>query len=94
MQQPAVSLIGDSEMSVDMKFNREVHMKASKNTKTDKSTLILEARLTLKFRIIVAAVVGCLLGAPLTRAHEHGICEHDTYTEPLKTALHASSSVR
>jgi len=94
MQQPAVSLIGDSEMSVVMKFNREVHMKVSNNTKTEKSTLILEARLTLKFRIIVAAVVGCLLVAPLTRAHEHGISEHDACTVPMKAALHASSSVR
>jgi len=71
MQQPAVSLSNDSEMSVGIKLNREVHMKAGNKTKTEKTTLKLKARLTLNFRIIVAVVVGCLMVAPLTRAHNH-----------------------
>jgi hypothetical protein len=71
MQRPAVSLSSDSEMSVGIKINREVHMKAGKNTKTEKLALKLKTRLTLKFRIIVAAVVGCLMAAPLTRAYKH-----------------------
>lgn len=67
-------------MSVGIKFNREVRMKARNNTKTEKSTLKLKARLTLKFRIIVATVVGCLLVAPLTRARKHVICNQDECT--------------
>jgi hypothetical protein len=71
MQQPAVSLGSDSEMSVGIKLNREVHMKARNKTKTEKTTLKLKVKLTLNLRIIVAAVVGCLMAAPLTRAHKY-----------------------
>jgi len=46
-------------------------MEAGNNTKTEKSTLKLKARLTLNFSIIVAAVVGCLMVAPLTRDHKY-----------------------
>jgi len=62
-------------MSVGIKIDREVHMKAGKNTKTEKLALKLKTRLTLKYRIIVAAVVGCLMAAPLTRGYKHKICE-------------------
>lgn len=71
MQQPVVSLGKDSEISVGIKFNREVHMKAGNKTTTEKTTLKLKIRLTLNFRIIVAAVVVCLMVAPLTRTHKH-----------------------
>jgi len=71
MQRPTVSLKNDSEMSVGIKINREVHMKAGKKIETDKMALKLKARLTLKFRIIVAAVVACLMVAPLTKAYKY-----------------------
>ena len=58
-----------AEMSVGIKINKEVHMKAGKKTKTEKMALKLKARLNLKFKLIVAAVVGCLMVAPLTRAY-------------------------
>ena len=57
-------------MFVGIKLNREVHMIAGNNTTSEKWTVKLKARLNLKFRIIVAAVVGGLLAAPLTRAHK------------------------
>lgn len=69
-------------------------MKARNNTKTETSTLKLKARLTLKFGIIVAAVVGCLLNAPLTSDHKHVICEQHACTVPLKAALGTFSGVR
>ena len=76
MQRPAESLGSNAEMSVGIKIKREVHMEAGKKTKTEKMTLKLKARLILKFRIIVAAVVGCcLMAAPLTRAYKFNCCE-------------------
>ena len=45
-------------------------MKAGNKTKTEKLTLKLKTRFILKVRIIVAAVVGCLMVAPLTRAYK------------------------
>lgn len=38
---------------------------------TTRTTVGLSGRLTLKIGIIVAAVAGCLLSAPLTRARRH-----------------------
>lgn len=76
MQRPAESLSSDTEMSVGIKIEREVHMEAGKKTKTEKMTMKLKARLILKFKIIVAAVVGCcLMAAPLTRAYNLHCCE-------------------
>ena len=76
MQRPAESLGSNAEMSVGIKIKREVHMKAGMKPKTEKMTMKLKARLTLKFRIIVAAVVGCcLMAAPLTRAYKLKNCE-------------------
>ncbi len=76
MQRPAESLGSVTEMSVGIKIKREVHMKAGKKTKTEKMTTKLNARLILKFKIIVAAVVGCcLMAAPLTRAYKLHCCE-------------------
>jgi len=49
-------------------------MEAGKNTKTEKLALKLKTRVTLKYSIIVAAVVGCLMAAPLTRVYKQ-ICE-------------------
>jgi hypothetical protein len=70
MQRPAESLGSNTEISVGIKLNRVVRMETGKKTKTEKMTLRLKARLTLKFRIIVAAVIGCLMVAPLTRAYK------------------------
>ena len=69
MQRSAESLRSVPEMSVGIKLNREVTMKAGNETKTDKWTMKLNARLNLTCRLIVAAVAGGLLVAPLTRAH-------------------------
>lgn len=46
-------------------------MNAEKKTKTEKLTMKIKARLILKFKILVAAVVGCcLMAAPLTRVYK------------------------
>jgi len=75
MQRPAESLSSNSEMSVGIKINREVHMEAEKKTQTEKMTMKFKARLILNFKTIVAAVVGCcLMAAPLTRAYKQN-CE-------------------
>lgn len=50
-------------------------MKTGKQIQTTKTTVRLSGRLYLKIGIIVAAVAGCLLAAPLTRAHKHMNCE-------------------
>lgn len=71
MQRPAESLSSNTEMSVGIKFKREVHMEAEKKTKTEKMTMKFKDRLILKLKIIVAAVVGCcLMAVPLTRAYK------------------------
>jgi len=76
MQRPAESLSSDTEMSVGIKIKRGVHMEAGNMTKTEKMTMKLKARLILKLKIIVAAVVGCcLMAAPLTRAYKLHCCE-------------------
>ncbi|MEW6188095.1 MAG: hypothetical protein AB1585_20430 [Thermodesulfobacteriota bacterium] len=50
-------------------------MEAEKKTQTDKMTMKFKTRLTLNFKTIVAAVVGCcLMAAPLTRAYKQN-CE-------------------
>jgi subtilase family serine protease len=82
LQQPAVSLCSDSEMFVGIELNREVHVKAGNNTTTEKSTMKLKMRVTLKLRIVVAAVVGCLLVAPLARAHKHDRCQQFMQIKP------------
>lgn len=50
-------------------------MKTGNHIQTTKTTVRLSGRLYLKIGIIVAAVAGCLLAAPLTRAHNHMNCE-------------------
>lgn len=70
MQQPAISLGSFSEMTVGIKLNREVHMIVGNKNQNSKSTMSLIVKLTFKLRILVAAVVGCLLVAPLTRAYK------------------------
>ena len=63
-------------MSVGIKIKREVHMEAEKKTKTEKLAMKFRAKLTLNFKIIVAAVVSCcLMAAPLTRAYKLNCCE-------------------
>jgi hypothetical protein len=57
-------------MSVGIKIEREVHMVAGKKTKTGSMMMTLKARLDLKFKIIVAVVVGFLMAAPLTRVYK------------------------
>jgi hypothetical protein len=75
MQRLVESLSSITEMSVGIKIKREVHMEAEKKTNTDKMTMKFKAKLILKFKIIVAAVVGCcLMAAPLTRAYKRN-CE-------------------
>lgn len=78
MQPPIESKGILSEMSVGIKL-KEKHMKkaGTKNdTNIQKSTRTLNLSFKLKFRTIVAAVVGiCLLGAPSTRDHEQNKCE-------------------
>ena len=69
MQRLDESLHNKAEMSVGIKINKEVHMKAGNKAKTEKMTLNLKARLNLKFKLVVAVVVGCLMVAPLPRAY-------------------------
>ena len=68
-QQPAVSLGSISEMSFVIQLNKEVHMEVENKNEDRTTTVKFDAGLNFKFTIIVAAVVGCLLFAPLTRAH-------------------------
>jgi len=70
MQQPAESLGSISEMAVGIKIVREVRMKAGNRTETGNVIVKLNASLGLKFRIIVTAVVGCLLAVPLPRDYK------------------------
>ncbi len=71
MQRLGGSLFIDAEMSVGIKIIKEVLMRAGNKTKTENTALKLKARINLKFKLIVAAVVGCLMVAPLTRAYNY-----------------------
>ena len=75
MLQPAVSPSSEMETSVGVKLSKEVVMKTGKQIQTKRTTVRLNGRLSLKIGIIVAAVAGCLLAVPLTRAHKHMDCE-------------------
>jgi hypothetical protein len=65
--QPSVSQNFGLEMSAGIKHSKEVSMKARKVTNMTQSTT---AYFRLKVAVLAAAVVGCLLVAPYTRAHE------------------------
>ena len=71
MLQPAVSPCSELETSVGVKLSKEVDMRTGIQIQTTRTTVGLSGRLTLKIGIIVAAVAGCLLAAPLTRAPRH-----------------------
>lgn len=66
MLQPAESPSHGMETSVGVKLSKEVVMKTGKQIQGTKTTVGLNLRLSLKIGIIVAAVAGTLLGAPLT----------------------------
>jgi len=82
MLQSAVSPSSVVETSVGVKLSKEVAMKTGKHIQTMKTTVGLTGRFNLKIGIIVAAVAGCLLAVPLTRAHKHTRCEQSD--RPLK----------
>ena len=46
-------------------------MKTGDQIQRTETTMRLTAELNLKVGIVVAAVVGCLLAVPLTRAYKH-----------------------
>jgi hypothetical protein len=69
--QPVVSQGSISEMSIGIKYNKEVLMEAGRSNQVTKKTLSMKTRVTLKVRVIVALVAVCLLAAPSTRAHKH-----------------------
>ncbi len=71
MLQSAVAPTVELEASAGVKFSKEVFMKTGIQIQTTKTTIRLAGRLSLKIRFAVAAVVGCLLVVPLTRAHKH-----------------------
>ena len=71
MLQSAVSPTAELETSAGVKFSKEVAMKTGVQIQTTKATIELAGRLSLKIRFAVAAVAGCLLVFPLTRAHKH-----------------------
>lgn len=71
MLQFAVSPTVELETSVGVKFSKEVVMKTGIKIQTTKTTIKLAGRLKLKVRFSVAAVAGCLLVVPLTRACKH-----------------------
>jgi hypothetical protein len=64
--QPIVSQASISEMSIGIKYNKEVLMGAGRSISVTKTTLSMEARLSLKVRVFVALVAVCLLAAPST----------------------------
>lgn len=70
MQRPDESLSNYSEMTVGIKITGEVHMKGWKKTTADKMER-LKVNLNVKIKFIVAAVVGILMVAPLTRAYKN-----------------------
>lgn len=57
-------------MSVGINIKQETYMETGKKTKTESMTVAIKARLSLKFKIMVAVVVGFLMVAPLTRAYK------------------------
>ncbi len=59
------------ETTVGVKISKEVVMKTGKQIQTTRTTVSLNGSLKLKIGIIVAAVAGCLLAVPLTRAYKH-----------------------
>ena len=67
--QPFVSQNSSTEISIGIKYNKEVLMKAGKSNKATKQIVSLKARITLKLRIMAALVAVCLLAAPSTIAH-------------------------
>lgn len=71
MLQSAVAPTVELEASAGVKFSKEVVMKTGMQIQTTKTTIGLAGRLSLKIRFSVAAVAGCLLVVPLTRAHKH-----------------------
>ena len=74
MQQPDMSPDTDSGISIGIEIEHEreeVHVMAGNNTKAEITTTKLGFRFNLRLRIFfVVAVVGCLLGTPLTRVHK------------------------
>ena len=71
MLQSAVAPTVELEASDGVKFSKEVVMKTGIQIHTTRTTIELAGRLSLKIRFAVAAVAGCLLVVPLTRAHKH-----------------------
>ena len=69
MLQSAGSL--EMETSLGVKISKEVDMKTGKSNQTTRTTVGLNGRFHLKIGIIVAAIAGCLLTIPLTRALKH-----------------------
>ena len=68
MLQPAVSPIGVLETSVGVKIGEEVTMRTGDNIQLTRTTVKLTGSICLRFGIIVVAVAGSLLVAPLSRA--------------------------
>jgi hypothetical protein len=66
--QPAVSPSSKLETSDGVELSKEVVMKTGNQIQR---TIRLTAELNLKVGVVVAAVVGCLLAVPLTRAYKH-----------------------
>ncbi len=62
-------------------------MKTGKTIQMTRTTVGLNGSMKLKIGITVAAVAGCLLALPLTRAHNHTDCEPpaDGYCRKLAT---------
>jgi len=69
MLQSAVSL--EMETSVGVKISKEVVMKTGNSNQTKRTIVRMSGRLHLKLGIIIAAIAGCLLTVPLTRALKH-----------------------
>ena len=59
------------ETSDGVELSKEVVMKTGNQIQRTETTMRLTAELNLKVGIVVAAVVGCLLAVPLTRAYKH-----------------------
>lgn len=64
--QPIVSRGSISEMSIGIKYNKEVLMEAGRSNQVTKKTLSMKATVTLKVRVFVALAAVCLLAAPPT----------------------------
>jgi len=90
--QSAVSLSSISEMSIGIKYGKEVLMKAGISNKVMKETLRMNILVKLKVRIIVAFVAGCLLAAPSTRGGKlfsEQVTPADGFQPPLIRTLAA-----